>query len=194
MPLKIVAHRRRRQGRTNYRKRLDLLKSRNVRLVVRGSSKNMYCQLVEYNKNGDVVIASSSSKELSKFGWTASNGTGNIPAAYLTGLLCGSKTKDKSIKVILDIGVAQSSKGSKLYAALKGAIDGGLDVAHSNEAFPTDDRISGKHIADYAAKIKKEKPVKYKSIFSGYLDNKINPEDIPKVFESAKAKILSSGK
>jgi len=193
MALKIVPHRRRREGKTNYKKRLKSLKSGSVRLVVRRSSKNIYCQLVEYKKEGDVVIASSSSKELQKFGWNVD--CGNLPAAYLTGLLCGAKAKGNKLSgVILDTGLAVSVRGSRLYSVLKGAIDGGLEVLHSEEAFPPVERVSGKHIADYAVKMKKEKPTQYKSHFSKYLELKINPEDLPKLFEATKAKILSEGK
>ena len=193
MRLKIVPHRRRREGKTNYRKRLDLLKSRKVRFVVRKSSKNIYCQLVEYQKAGDKTLLSSNSQELRKFGWNAE--CGNLPAAYLTGLLCGLKAKEKKISdVVLDTGLYRSVNGSRIYAALKGALDSGLDVKHSEEVFPSQERISGKHIAEYAAKIKKEKPTQYKKQFSGYLEQKVNPEELTKLFESTKAKILSEGK
>ncbi|HLD41896.1 MAG TPA: 50S ribosomal protein L18, partial [archaeon] len=132
MRLKIVPHRRRREGKTNYRKRLDLLKSRKVRFVVRKSSKNIYCQLVEYQKAGDKTLLSSNSQELRKFGWNAE--CGNLPAAYLTGLLCGLKAKEKKISdVVLDTGLYRSVNGSRIYAALKGALDSGLDVKHSEE-------------------------------------------------------------
>jgi len=78
-----VAFRRRREGKTDYRQRQRLLRSRIPRAVVRMSSKNTYIQFIAYDEIGDKVLASASSKELTKFGWTAP--TGNLPAAYLTG-------------------------------------------------------------------------------------------------------------
>lgn len=193
MVLRIVPHRRRREGKTNYRKRLDLLKSRQMRLVVRKSSKNIYCQLVSYETKGDKTMASSSSKDLAKFGW--SSHSGNLPAAYLTGLLLGSRAKKANLgNAILDKGLYETVHGTRLFATLKGAIDGGLEIPHSEEAFPSAERVSGKHIADYAAKLKKEKPTVYRKQFSAYLEKKVAPEDVPKLFEATKAKILAEGK
>lgn len=193
MPKIVLPHRRRKEGKTNYRKRLDLLKSRQARLVVRKSSKNIYCQLVNYETKGDKTVASCSSRDLSKFGWNTSQG--NLPAAYLTGLLLGARAKKANLgNAILDKGLYETVHGTRLFAVLKGAIDGGLEIPHSEEAFPTSERVSGKHIADYAAKLKKEKPTNYKKQFSAYLENKVAPEDIPKLFEAVKAKILAEGK
>ncbi len=193
MPKIVLPHRRRKEGKTNYRKRLDLLKSHQSRLVVRKSSKNIYCQLVNYEVKGDKTVASSSSKDLGKFGWTSF--AGNLPAAYLTGLLLGVKAKKAKLSnAILDKGLYETVHGTRLFATLKGAIDGGLEIPHSEEAFPSAERMSGKHIADYAAKLKKEKPTIYKKQFSAYLEKKVSPEEVPKLFESVKAKILAEGK
>jgi large subunit ribosomal protein L18 len=100
---KIVEYRRKREGRTNYRKRLKLLSSNKLRLVIRKSLKNITSQLVGYDINGDQVVLGASSKELEKeFNWKFNRS--NIPAAYLTGLLLGVKAKKKGIKkAILDM-------------------------------------------------------------------------------------------
>jgi hypothetical protein len=90
-------------------------------------------------------VASAISTELSDHGWTA--GTGNIPAAYLTGFLAGLRAKNRGVKeAILDVGLNPPVKGSRVYAALKGAVDAGLDVPHSPEILPDESRISGEHI------------------------------------------------
>ena len=89
----VVPHRRRRELKTDYHKRFRLLKSGNPRIVVRKSVKNISCQVVEYQPSGDKTLFSADSKELKKLGWNA--GAGNIPAAYLTGLLCGTRAKGK---------------------------------------------------------------------------------------------------
>ena len=188
----IVPHRRRREGKTNYRKRLKLLKSRTTRLVVRKSANNLVCQLVNYKTAGDVSVASSSSHELKAFGWNYH--TGNLPAAYLTGLLCGLRGKESKVKqAILDTGLHPSIAGTRLYSALKGALDGGLEVPHSEEILPPPERINGKHIADYATLLKKTKPTDYKKLFSGYLKSKQEPENLTKNFEEVKKKILADG-
>ncbi len=189
--IKVVPHRRRRDGKTDYRQRLRLLKSGEHRLVVRKSNNGVLCQVVDYNIKGDKVLVASTYKELSKLGWNVASG--NLPGAYLTGLLCGKKAVEKGIeKAVLDSGLYKSVKGSRLYATLKGAVDAGLEVPHSEDILPDENRISGKHIADYATKLKKENPTNYKKLFSGYLKSNNQPENLPALFESVKTKILGS--
>ncbi len=143
-----VQFRRARSGKTDYRARKQLLISRKLRLVVRKSLKHTNIQLILPAKEGDVTIASANTSELRKYGYTA--GTGNLPSAYLAGLLLGYRAKKKGhTEAILDIGLYQTTNGSRVYAALKGALDSGLEVPHDPEIFPTDDRIMGKHIDKY---------------------------------------------
>jgi len=185
----VVPHRRRREKKTDYHLRLKLLKARKPRFVVRKSLNNITCQIIDFDPKGDKVLATADSKELKKFGWDIN--CGNIPAAYLTGFLCGLRAKKKNIKnAILDIGLYTSTKGSRLYAALKGAVDSGLDIPHSEEILPEDERIKGIHIAEFAEKIKSESPGEYKKRFSGYLKKKIEPEKLPEIFEKVKNNIL----
>ena len=151
----IVPHRRRREGKTDYRKRLAMLKSRKLRFVVRKSNQAVTCQIVEYGPKGDKTIVTVDTFALKKLGWTES--TGNIPAAYLTGMLCAKIAKEKGVEeAILDIGLNTSTKGSRIFAALKGAVEGGLDIPHSEEVLPPADRLSGKHIPEKGEKIAKE--------------------------------------
>lgn len=143
-----VRFRRKRTGKTDYRKRLALLLSNKSRLVIRKSLKNISLQVAEYHPSGDRIIASAHSSELEKFGWNINKG--NIPAAYLTGLLFGKKLKEKKIgDVVLDIGMQRSVKASRIYAALKGVLDAGVNVPHSKEILPDENRASGKHIQDH---------------------------------------------
>ncbi|MBU0471429.1 MAG: 50S ribosomal protein L18 [Nanoarchaeota archaeon] len=139
-------------GRTNYKKRLELLKSGKDRLVVRKTNKHLIMQIIRYEPAGDKVVVSANSKELTKEGWK--NSCKNLSACYLTGLLLGKKAKDKKLtQAVLDIGLQTPVKGSKLFASLKGIIDSGISIPASKEVFPNDDRISGKHIS---AKIEKD--------------------------------------
>jgi len=141
-----VKPRRQREGKTDYRKRLSLLRSRKTRMVVRKSLKNTQIQFVEYKEGGDKIIATAISKELiSKYNWKYSTST--TPAAYLTGILAGKRAKDKGIKeCVLDIGRYPPVTGSKVFATLKGVIDAGLECPHNEEKLPSDDRIMGKHL------------------------------------------------
>jgi large subunit ribosomal protein L18 len=146
-----VQVRRKREGKTNFKKRLKLLMSKKPRLVVRNSLMNTSCQIIEFFPEGDRVVVAAHSRELTKFGWKFHKG--NIPAAYLTGLLLGVKAKEKGIKeAVLDIGLRGPVRGSRVFACLKGAVDAGLGVAYSEEIVPKDGRLSGKHISDEVVK------------------------------------------
>lgn len=183
-----VAQRRKREGKTNYRKRLKTLLAGKPRLVVRGSSKNLLGQIIEYAEVGDKVLASASTKELEKLGWKYSRG--NMPSAYLTGFLVAKKAQQKKVKeAVFDIGKRAPIQGSRVFCFLKGAVDGGLVVAHSEEVLPSEERASGKHIADYATKLKAEDSAKYEKAFAGCLKRKAEPENIQNEFSAVKKKI-----
>ncbi|MCD6547434.1 MAG: 50S ribosomal protein L18 [Nanoarchaeota archaeon] len=184
-----VAYRRRRKGLTNYKKRLALLKSGKIRFVVRKSNNNVICQLIEYHPDGDKTLLSVSSKDLVKYGYKGH--TGNVPAAYLTGLMCGLKAIKKGIKsAVFDMGLYRSTKGSRLYAALKGAVEAGLDIPHDEKVFPQERRIKGYHIADYAQVLKAEKPEEYEKKFFKILERKLEPEKFVEHFDEVKKRIM----
>ena len=145
-PRHHVKLRRHRDGRTDYRRRLKLLKSRKIRIVVRKSLKNIKVQFIKYYPEGDKILVSAISNELvKKFNWKYSTAT--ISASYLTGLLAGTKAIDKGVKEgILDIGRNSPTAGNKLFAALKGIIDAGIECPHDESKMPSEDRIQGKHL------------------------------------------------
>ncbi len=143
-----VKFRRAREGKTDYRARKQLLISRKPRFVVRKSIKHTNIQLILPAKEGDVTIACAKSSDLKKYGYAG--GTGNVPSAYLTGLLLGYRAKKKGqTEAILDLGLYLGTNGGRIYAALKGALDSGLEIPHDPEIFPSEDRILGKHIDKY---------------------------------------------
>ncbi len=163
-----VPFRRRREGRTNYHLRLKLLLSRQDRVVVRKSARNVQIQLIAPTPDGDITYSSAVSSELAKYGYTGA--TGNTTAAYLTGLLFGLKSLQKGYEGgILDIGLQSSSAGSRVYAALKGIVDSGFEIPCSPEVFPSDERIRGEHIAEYREE----------------------SSDLPEQFEATKEKIFA---
>ena len=185
-----VPFRRRREGKTNYRLRLKLLLSRKPRLVARKSLNNMVAQLVAYDEKGDKVLVSAHSRELVKMGYKGH--CGNIPAAYLTGLLLGKKAlKEGYDEAVLDLGLQSATKGAAVFAILKGAVDAGMDIPHSEDILPEDERINGSHVKEYAELLKEEDEEKYKKQFSKYLEKGLNPEDLPEHFEEIKEKVLS---
>ena len=141
-----VKPRRQREGRTDYRKRLRLLRSGKIRAVVRKSIKNTQIQLIEYKNTGDNILVSANSIELkNKYNWKFSTAT--TPAAYLTGFLAGIRAKEKGIsECILDTGRHPPITGSKIFAGVKGLVDAGIECKHSEEKIPNEDRIMGKHL------------------------------------------------
>ena len=180
--------RRKKEGKTNYRKRLRALLSNKRRLVVRKSLNNIYAQIIEYHPEGDKVIVCANSMELKKFGWKTDGG--NIPSAYLVGLLLGKKAKEKGInEAILDIGLNKSIKGSRIYALLKGALDGGLKVPCSQDILPANERIKGMHIMSYASLLIKDSEA-YNKRMRGYVKNKVSPLEFDRYFNDVKKNII----
>ena len=181
-----VPYRRKRKGHTTYKKRIKLLMFGKHRFVVRKSLKNLNASIVEYNSKGYKVLFTVTSKTLVKLGWKGDKG--NLPSAYLIGMIAGKKAKEKGIsEAILDLGLNKSSKGSRIYAALAGALDSGLKIPANPEILPPKERISGSHIAKYAMSIKSTP--KYEAQFSDYLKKGLMPEDFVKHFTEIKGKI-----
>jgi large subunit ribosomal protein L18 len=182
-PTYRVKFRRRREGKTNYYRRRRLLQSRRPRLVVRKTNTATIVQVINASVIGDSTVASAISTELSNHGWVA--GTGNLPSAYLTGLLAGLRAKSRGVKeAILDVGLNPPVKGSRVYAALKGAVDAGLDVPYNPEVIPDDSRISGEHIvASY------EHFGTDSNMFSDLGKKKTTISTIPKKFKTVKKTI-----
>ncbi len=149
---KFLQYRRKLEGKTDYRKRLELLKCSLPRIVVRKSLKSILVQAIEYDPNGDKTILSITSRDLSELGWKGSEK--NIPAAYLIGYLFGMKAKQKKIQeAILDKGLYPTRQGIFTFAVLKGITDSGLKVPHDPSIFPAEDRIKGKHISENIEKM-----------------------------------------
>ena len=138
--------RRRRENRTNYKARRILLESGIPRIVVRRTNKYYILQAVESNEAQDKVIATVTSKELLKNGWDAkmSGSLKSISAGYLTGMLMAKKLKKG--KYIVDLGMARTFTGSRVFAVVKGLVDGGLDVPANEKVFPSEDRLNGEHL------------------------------------------------
>ena len=182
-----VQFKRRSNGKTNYKKRLALVKSGKPRLVVRKTNTRIIVQIIAYERPGDKVIASATSVELKKYGWA---GNKNIPSAYLTGLLCGMRAKEaKAEGAVLDIGFRTPVHMSVPFAALKGALDAGLNVPFEETALPKEDRITGKHIENYANSLDSGELNKK---FSKMIKNNVNPKEITKIFQTTKEKIMGN--
>jgi large subunit ribosomal protein L18 len=159
-----VPFRRRREGKTDYRYRLRLLHMEVPRLVVRKTNTKTIVQIAEYHSEGDRMVAQATSTELTKLGWTAS--AGNVPAAYLTGLLAAKRALAVGVETaVLDAGLGRPTRGGKIFSAMQGAVDGGLEIPHGESVVPSEERIKGAHLG----------------------------EGIPEMFDKVKSKIMQEG-
>lgn len=153
-----ILKRRRIEAKTDYRKRLALLKSEIPRLVVRKTNRYIIAQIVQSELAQDKVIVGTNSKILISKGWPekAKGSLKSIPAAYLTGLIIGKMAKEKKIsKVILDIGMHRNIQKSRIYAVLKGALDSDLEIPHSEEALP-EINVTNEKVKEIFNKIKEK--------------------------------------
>jgi len=198
------------------------------RLVVRFSNTGITTQIAFAKIQGDVVLAAAYSHELKRYGVKV--GFTNYAAAYATGLLVARRLltklgladkykgqeqvtgEDYSVKVndegprpfkaLLDVGLARTSTGARVFAVLKGALDGGLNVPHSESRFAgykADAKkldaavlrkyIFGGHVADYMRLLEKENDEKFKRQFSGYLKAGVKPGDLEPTYKKVHAAI-----
>ncbi len=141
-----VPFRRRREGRTDYRIRLALLRSGRARAVVRFTNRRVLVSVTAYDASGDRVVASATSPELATVGFPDAH-LASTPAAYLTGYLAGLRAKAAgTTEAVLDAGLRHPTHGGRLLGALKGLLDAGLTIPHGSEGIPGADRINGQHL------------------------------------------------
>lgn len=198
------------------------------RFIVRITNRDIICQVAYATVTGDMIMAAAYSHELPRYGVPL--GLTNYAAAYATGLLLarrilaklGLGTRYRGVDVvtgedfnvapikkgpspftcILDVGLARTSTGSRIFAALKGMCDGGVRVPHSDRRFvgynaakkeldPAVLRkyIFGGHVSAYMALLQEKQPEKYKTHFSRYIAQNIKPSDIEKMYKEAHQKI-----
>jgi len=201
------------------------------RLVVRFSNKNITCQVVYATLTHDVVMAAAYSKELPSYGLNF--GLTNYAAAYCTGLLLARRVLSKlglaeaykglqeasgedylveenddgprPFFCLLDVGLKRTSTGSKVFAALKGALDGGLDIPHSDKRYVGYDPesksldedtlrkyIFGGHVADYMESMKEEDPEAYAKHFSCFIKEGIEASALEGIYKKVHAAIRAN--
>eukprot|EP00879_Flechtneria_rotunda_P000078 GHRR01000121.1.p1 GENE.GHRR01000121.1~~GHRR01000121.1.p1 ORF type:complete len:294 (+),score=111.51 GHRR01000121.1:133-1014(+) len=192
------------------------------RLVVRFSNKDITCQVVYAAIAGDFVVAAAYAHELPKYGLKV--GLNNYSAAYATGLLLARRVltkfgladtykgqeepdgEDYNVEAadegprpfycLLDAGLKRTSTGAKAFGALKGALDGGLDIPHNEKRFvgwTKEDGLEaevlkkyiyGGHVAEYMEEMEEEDPEKYNRHFSKYIDADVGADDLEDLYKS----------
>lgn len=194
------------------------------RLVVRFTNKHVIVQVARARVAGDEMVAAANSSELSNYG--IKFGQKNFAAAYATGLLCARRVLAKfkldklyegvtvadgelysveevedaprPFRAYLDLGLARATTGARVFGALKGAVDGGLDVPHSEKRFPGYSKesksfnpevlkkyIYGGHVADYMSLLEEEDGDKYNAHFAKFIAEGVNASQLEELYKKA---------
>mmetsp|Transcript_56183 Transcript_56183/g.156488 ORF Transcript_56183/g.156488 Transcript_56183/m.156488 type:complete len:303 (-) Transcript_56183:81-989(-) len=108
----------------------------------------------------------------------------------------------KPFRCLLDVGIKNTTTGAKVFAAMKGASDGGLDIPHSEKRFPGYTRdtkefdaevhkghIFGEHVADYMREMEEDDEEMYKKHFAKYLEAGVEADDLEELYEKVHASI-----
>jgi len=200
------------------------------RLIVRLSNKDITCQIAYARIEGDKIVCASYSHELPKYGIKV--GLTNYAAAYCTGLLVARRILHKlgldslyagctevtgeeynvepldegpgAFRCYLDVGLSRTTTGARVFGAMKGAVDGGLNIPHSVKRFPGYSaetksfnaevhraHIFGQHVADYMRTLEEEDKDAFKKQFSKYIALGIRADDLEEVYKKAHASIRS---
>ncbi len=144
--MKRVQFRRRREGKTDYKKRKELLKSGKPRVIFRKSNRYITSQYVLSTEAQDKVILGFDSRELLKYGWPKNKkgSLKSLPASYLSGYLLGKKILKENLEnPIVDFGIIRMLHKTAPFAFLKGLVDSGIDIKTKEETFPSEEKIKG---------------------------------------------------
>ena len=104
----------------------------------------------------------------------------------------------RPFKCFLDVGLARTSTGARVFGAMKGASDGGIFIPHSENRFPGFDietkeldaetlrkYIFGGHVAEYMETLADDDEERYKSQFQGYIDDDIEADGLEEMYSEA---------
>jgi len=201
------------------------------RLIVRFTNKDIICQIAFARLEGDIIVCAAYSHELPKYGVKV--GLTNYAAAYCTGLLIARRLLKKiqldtvyegnqkidggdylvepvedgpgAFRCYLDVGLARTTTGAKVFGAMKGAVDGGLDIPHSNKRFPGYDAegksfdakvhrdyIFGQHVANYMRHLQEDDDEAYKRQFSRFIKLGITADGVEEMYKKTHSAIRAN--
>ncbi|RWR92842.1 60S ribosomal protein L5 [Cinnamomum micranthum f. kanehirae] len=215
-----VKYKRRREGKTDYRARIRLINqdknkynTPKYRFVVRFTNKDIITQIVSASITGDTILAAAYAHELPRYGLEV--GLTNYAAAYCTGLLLARRVLkilelddeyEGNVEATGEDYSVEAADTRRPFRALLdvglGALDGGLDVPHSDKRFAgykKEDKqldadfhrkyIFGGHVADYMRALMEDEPEKYQSQFSEYIKKGIEADDMEELYKKVHAAI-----
>jgi large subunit ribosomal protein L5e len=114
--------------------------------------------------------------------------------------------KPRPFKAYLDLGLCRATTGARVFAALKGAVDGGLNIPHSETRFVGSNpkakkfdarvlrsHIFGQHVAKYMKELAgADNAERYKLQFGKYTAEKIKADKIEEMYKNAHAQIRAN--
>ncbi|RDX72112.1 60S ribosomal protein L5, partial [Mucuna pruriens] len=220
-----VKFKRRREGKTDYRARIRLINqdknkynTPKYRFV---TNKDIIAQITSASIAGDAVLAAAYSHELPHYGLEV--GLTNYAAAYCTGLLLARRVLKKleldeeyegnveatgedfsvepaetrrPFRALLDVGLIRTTTGNRVFGALKGALDGGLDIPHSDKRFAgfdkekkeLDPEVHRKYIFG-GHTLMEDEPEKYQLQFSDYIKRGLEADGLEELYKKVHAAI-----
>merc|ERR1711990_329160 len=204
------------------------------RFVVRFTNKDIICQVVSAKIKGDITHCAAYAHELPKYGlkvgltnYSAAycvgllcarrllkkyglddkfEGTAEVTAEYEDSYVHGNDEEGpNAFHALLDVGLKRTTLGSKIFAAMKGAFDGGLEIPHSEKKFygydPDEkeysaeanrERILGGHVAQYMESLEEEEPELFAEKFKKYIDAGITSENMEETYLNVHKAIRAS--
>lgn len=185
----VQIFRRRREGKTDYRKRRGVVVGKQPFLSIRISGRYIYGQVLKPTATGDVTLCAASSRDLAqKFGWKGS--PKSLPGAYLTGYQLGSVAKQRGVSgAVVYTGVGRFVHGSRIASVIAGAKDAGLEMEINEDSLPDEKRLKGEHISSFAKELEANDRDAFNKRFSGLISSGLNPSEYPSHFDKVKAAI-----
>merc|ERR1712080_537089 len=203
------------------------------RFVVRFTNKDIICQVISSTLSGDITHCAAYAHELPRYGLKV--GLTNYSAAYCVGLLCarrllkkynldstfegtaevtaefedcyvhGNDDEKNAFHALLDVGLKRTTLGSKIFSAMKGAFDGGLEIPHSEKKFYGYDeeekaydaeanrsRILGGHVSTYMESLEEEQPDEYAKKFSRFIKAGVTADGLEEMYLNVHKAIRAS--
>jgi len=199
-------------------------KTPKYRFVVRRTNRDVVCQIFSSDLTHDVCLAAAYSHELRRYG--IEYGLTNWSAFYCVGLLLARRVNKKfnldyegntdingedynvapnignpaPFQALLDVGLVRTTTGARVFGALKGACDGGIEVPHNDRRFPGTKKegddfkgapeivkkyIFGGHVADYMRNLSTENEEAFTRQFNRFVQGGLGPDDLEAVYKKA---------